>query len=272
MDLRIDADGVTLSGAEDGEGAPVVLLHGLTATRRYVVMGSRALERSGHRVIAYDARAHGKSDGAGDDYSYDAAGGRPARRARRPRDRPRGAGRRLDGRAHADGVRARAPRARRRARDHDPRLRPRGATRAWSAGTRSPNGLRTAASRGSSRPTATPKVPEKWHETIDRVLHQRLSAHEHPEALADALQAVPRSRPFEDWGELASHRRAHGRRRQPRRGRPRAPVRGRRALRARRSRAPGWSPRSEGASPLAWQGAQVSKVITEVADSAAAAP
>ena len=70
MDLRIDADGVTLSGAEDGEGAPVVLLHGLTATRRYVVMGSRALERSGHRVIAYDARAHGKSEGGGD-YSYD---------------------------------------------------------------------------------------------------------------------------------------------------------------------------------------------------------
>ena len=63
MDLRIDADGVTLSGSEDGDGSPVVLLHGLTATRRYVVMGSRALERSGHRVIAYDARAHGKSDG-----------------------------------------------------------------------------------------------------------------------------------------------------------------------------------------------------------------
>ena len=36
-----------------------------------------------------------------------------------------------------------------------------------------------------------------------KVLHQRLSAHEHPEALADALHAVPRSRPFEDWEELA---------------------------------------------------------------------
>ena len=42
---------------ETGEGIPVVLLHGLTATHRYVVMGSKALERSGHRVIAYDARA-----------------------------------------------------------------------------------------------------------------------------------------------------------------------------------------------------------------------
>src|ERR671919_3083120 len=55
-----------------GEGTPVVLLHGLTATRRYVVMGSRALQRSGHRVLAYDARAHGKSGPAPDpdDYGY----------------------------------------------------------------------------------------------------------------------------------------------------------------------------------------------------------
>src|SRR4051794_34791891 len=53
-----------------GEGTPVVLLHGLTATRRYVVMGSRNLERGGHRVIAYDARGHGKSAPA-DEYGYD---------------------------------------------------------------------------------------------------------------------------------------------------------------------------------------------------------
>ena len=54
-------DGVTLAGEEAGAGPPIVLLHGLTATRRYVVMGSRLLERSGHRVIAYDARGHGRS-------------------------------------------------------------------------------------------------------------------------------------------------------------------------------------------------------------------
>ena len=54
-----------------GEGPPVVLLHGLTATRRYVVMGSRALQRSGHRVLAYDARGHGSSAPAADgDYGY----------------------------------------------------------------------------------------------------------------------------------------------------------------------------------------------------------
>src|SRR3954451_17557312 len=54
-----------------GEGTPVVLLHGLTATHRYVVMGSRALERSGHRVIAYDARGHGRSEPA-EPYDYPA--------------------------------------------------------------------------------------------------------------------------------------------------------------------------------------------------------
>src|SRR5919197_1745579 len=70
--LSVAANGVTLAGEEAGEGVPVVLLHGLTATRRYVVMGSRALERGGHRVIAYDARGHGRSSPAPgpDAYGY----------------------------------------------------------------------------------------------------------------------------------------------------------------------------------------------------------
>src|SRR5438552_13070877 len=63
-EIVIRRDGGELAGEEAGEGSPVVLLHGLTATRRYVVMGSRSLERSGHRVIAYDARGHGRSSPA----------------------------------------------------------------------------------------------------------------------------------------------------------------------------------------------------------------
>src|ERR1700741_1510393 len=58
---------VRLFQERSGEGPahpPVVLLHGLTATHRYVVMGSRSLERSGHDVLAYDARGHGGSDPA----------------------------------------------------------------------------------------------------------------------------------------------------------------------------------------------------------------
>jgi len=66
----IERDGVGLAAVESGSGRPVVLLHGLTATRHYVVMGSTALERSGHRVIAYDARGHGRSAPARDPGAY----------------------------------------------------------------------------------------------------------------------------------------------------------------------------------------------------------
>src|SRR5215210_7813242 len=59
--FRVAADGVELAGEQAGDGVAVMLLHGLTATRRYVVMGSRALERGGHRVVMYDARGHGAS-------------------------------------------------------------------------------------------------------------------------------------------------------------------------------------------------------------------
>jgi len=66
------AAGVTLAADDNGDGIPVVLLHGLTASRRYVVMGSHALQRAGHRVIAYDARGHGASSPAAapDAYRY----------------------------------------------------------------------------------------------------------------------------------------------------------------------------------------------------------
>lgn len=63
--------GLDLDGESAGDGPPLVLLHGLTATRRYVLQGSRMLERSGHRVIGYDARGHGLSSPApADAYEY----------------------------------------------------------------------------------------------------------------------------------------------------------------------------------------------------------
>jgi hypothetical protein len=48
------------------------------------------------------------------------------------------------------------------------------------------------------------RVPPAWRSTIETVLRQRLAAHEHPAAVADALEVVPRSRPFESLAELAS--------------------------------------------------------------------
>ncbi len=52
---------ITLQGETLGDGPPVVLLHGLSATRRNVVQGSRALAKRGYRLISYDARGHGAS-------------------------------------------------------------------------------------------------------------------------------------------------------------------------------------------------------------------
>jgi 3-oxoadipate enol-lactonase len=46
-----------------------VLLHGLSATRRNVVQGSRALAKRGYRLISYDARGHGASQ-PGPRYEY----------------------------------------------------------------------------------------------------------------------------------------------------------------------------------------------------------
>jgi len=61
-----------LRGEAEGEGPPVVLCHGITATRRYVLHGSRALARAGYRVVTYDARGHGESEPApaGEGYGY----------------------------------------------------------------------------------------------------------------------------------------------------------------------------------------------------------
>src|SRR4051794_27907756 len=207
MELSIDADGVTLSGEEGGEGKPVVLLHGLTATRRYVVMGSRALERGGHRVIAYDARGHGKSSPAPepDDYGY-------ARLADdllavlddREIDRAILAGASMGAHtitafalAHPERVAALViitP-------AFDPEAEQEGRLERWDSLSR---GLREGGMEGFVEAYGEPKVPEKWHDTVIRVLHQRLGAHEHPDALADALRAVPRSRPFERWDDLAA--------------------------------------------------------------------
>jgi pimeloyl-ACP methyl ester carboxylesterase len=58
------AGSLTLEGEILGEGPPVVLLHGLSATRRNVVQGSRALVKRGYRLISYDARGHGESSPA----------------------------------------------------------------------------------------------------------------------------------------------------------------------------------------------------------------
>jgi pimeloyl-ACP methyl ester carboxylesterase len=267
-DFEATADGTVLAGEDAGEGTPVVGLHGLTATRRYVVMGSRALERSGHRVVLYDARGHGRSQPAPDpeSYTYDDL----ARDLRAVLD-DRGIER-----AVLAGASMGAHTILRFALDHPertaglvvitPAFEP-DAERDYARWDALADGLRSGGVEGFVAAYGDPPVPEAFKETVGRILRQRLGAHEHPEAVADALQAVPRAAPLASWEELerieaptivvASRDEAD----------PEHPY----AVAERYAAAiPGAELRSEepGNSPLAWQGGQLSKVIAELAAAA----
>jgi len=207
LELSVRSGEVLLSGEQQGEGPAVVLLHGLSATRRYVVMGSRALERSGQRVIAYDARGHGRSTPApGRDYGYehlaadlaavlDAAGVQRALLA----GASMGAHTALRfALAHPERVAALAlitP-----AFEPDRPSTPQELSH-WDALAA---GLRKGGVEGFVQAYDLQSLPELWRGTVETVLRQRIRAHEHPAAVADALEVVPRSRPFEDFTELAA--------------------------------------------------------------------
>lgn len=261
----LSVDGVRLAGEESGEATPIVLLHGLTATRRYVVMGSRALERSGHRTIAYDARGHGHSGPApdSDGYTYELLA--------------EDLGAVLDEleveRAVLAGASMGAQTALRFALDHPQRVRALGlitpafdpdATVDYQGWDRLAKGLREGGVEGFVAAYDLDPVPAAWRETVVKVLRQRLSGHDYPLAVADALEAVPRSRPFESWGELgriavpttvvASRDEAD----------PSHPL----AIGERYAAAiPGAKLVVEdpGKSPIAWQGGQLSNVLGELA-------
>src|SRR5262249_31697002 len=49
-------------------------------------------------------------------------------------------------------------------------------------------------------------VPEPWRETVRTAVLQRLSAHDHPAAVADAMEALAGSRPFDALSELGAIR------------------------------------------------------------------
>lgn len=206
----LGGDGVALSGEESGEGprVPIVLLHGLTATRRYVVMGSTVLQRAGHRVISYDARGHGRSAPAADpgDYGYerlvlDLAGVLDDRGV----DRVLLAGASMGAHtavrfALTSPERVAALAIITPAFDAKPNPFARAAElERWDALAR---GLREGGVDGFVAAYNLAAVPESLRTTIETVLRQRLAAHEHPLAVADALEAVPRSRPFDRLEQL----------------------------------------------------------------------
>jgi non-heme chloroperoxidase len=55
-------DGVRLAFDDEGEGRPVLLLHGFDCDRKSFAFQRAALLAAGHRVIALDHRCHGASD------------------------------------------------------------------------------------------------------------------------------------------------------------------------------------------------------------------
>jgi pimeloyl-ACP methyl ester carboxylesterase len=263
MERVVQSGAVSLAVEEAGEGVPVVLLHGLTATRRYVVMGSRALERSGHRVVAYDARGHGRSSPAP---AYDYEGLAGDLRAV------------LDAlgvdRAVLAGASMGAHTIARFAQDAPERVAagvfitpafdpeapedPDSLAR-WDALAA---GLRTGGVEGFVAAYGEPDVPEAWRDTVVKVLRQRLSAHEHPDAVADALEQVPRSRPFDAWDALRGldvPAVVVGSRDEADPGHPLA-IAERWATELPRARLLVEEP---GHSPLAWQGGQLSRAIAE---------
>ena len=272
--FRVRSDGVALAGERSGAGPAVVLLHGLTATRRYVLMGSRLLERSGFEVVAYDARGHGRSAPAAEPsaYGYEQLA----------RDLVAV----LDGlgleRAILAGSSMGAHTALRAALTAPERVTALGViTPAYepSATGATPElgdwralaeGLRRDGVEGFVAAYDFSAVPERWRETVERVIRQRLSAHEHPRAVADALEVVPRSRPFATMAELAavevpavvvaSRDDAD----------PGHPL----ALAERYAAAlPGARlvVEAQDSSPIAWQGGRLSRVLAELARRAGAA-
>jgi 3-oxoadipate enol-lactonase len=266
------SDGVRLSGEQAGEGPPVVLLHGLTATRRYVVMGSRLLERSGYRVIAYDARGHGRSTPAPApseyDYQHLAADLKAVLDAL---EAPR---------ALLAGASMGALTALSFALAHPQRVAALGViTPAYDPTVPSPlaherdalaEGLRSAGVSGFLAAYDFTNIPEQWRETVETVIRQRLSLHQHPAAVADALEVVPRSRPFAELRELAAitvPTLVVASRDEVDPGHPLA------LAEAYAQAIPGASLRVEEGgppvrSPIAWTGGQLSKLLLELASKA----
>jgi len=178
----------------------VVLLHGLTATRRYVLSGSRALERTGHRVVAYDARGHGESDPA-QSYGYpeqvaDLGGVISELGLERPVlvGQSMGAASAMAyALARPDGVAGLVQITPAYAGEPTPDPK-------WE---RLADGLQQGGVEGFMA-AYSPRVDPRYREVIEKFTRQRLGRHAHPGAVAQALREVPASPAFEGLDGLRS--------------------------------------------------------------------
>ena len=265
--FEVAAGGVRLSGEEVGEGSPIVLLHGLTATRRYVLHGSLTLARRGYRLISYDARGHGESSPApdGDGYAYEELTSDLAAVLSEicPGERAVLCG-------HSMGCHTAASFAL----DHADELAAvvlegpvtlgiPATEEVLAAWDRLADGLAESGVDGfMAAYEGDLSVDPSWRETALRITRERMERHRHPEGVARALREVPRSLPFDGLAELetldlpalvvASYDEADP-------GHPYAMA----EAWAERLPAARLVSEEPGKSPLAWQGGRLSRAIDD---------
>jgi 3-oxoadipate enol-lactonase len=204
--FAIDSSGIELAGESVGEGRPIVLLHGVTATRRYVVHGSNALPRRGYRQISYDARGHGESAPAPAEAGYayqELAGDLGEVLEGVEAEKPVLCG-------HSMGCHTVATYAL----EHPDQVAavvligpvqlglpaPDEVLEAWG---RLADGLERGGVEGFMEAFETDLTVEgSWRETVLRLARERIQLHRHPDAVARALREVPRSVPFDGMSEL----------------------------------------------------------------------
>jgi pimeloyl-ACP methyl ester carboxylesterase len=258
--FQVAANGVTLSGEELGDGPPIVLLHGLTATRWYVVLGSKLLARSGFRLVSYDARGHGESSPAPDPAAYeyrDLLGDLHAVLDRVDSEKVVVGG-------HSMGAHTAIALAL-----HFPErvaaivliTPPYHGREELSAWRRLADGLERGGVEGFMQ-AYKPAMPERWHATVREFTRQRLERHRQPRALADALRVVPASLAFERMEQLEGVRvptLVVGSRDETDPGHPLATA----EEHAERLPDAELVVEDEGKSPLAWHGARLSRAIED---------
>src|SRR5918994_1043939 len=234
----VERDGLAIAVEALGEGPAVVLAHGITASRRYVVHGSKQIARRGLTSMALDARGHGESDPAppGGGYSY----------AEMVAD--------LGAVLDAGAGRERAVLAGHSMGAHT--------VTAFALGhpERVADGLEAGGAEGFLAAYDREGLNPEWRDTLLRITRERLLTHRHPEAVAQAMREVPRDVPFESLDELefldlpalvvASNDEADP-------GHPRS------VAEAYATRLPNATlvGEGDGESPLAWQGGRLSREI-----------
>jgi 3-oxoadipate enol-lactonase len=269
-EFTVQESGAILAGESIGDGPPVVLLHGITATRRYVVHGSKALARAGYRQLTYDARGHGRSGPAPPAAGYTYA--ELVADLAAVVDAQIGDRRFVLG-GHSMGAHSAVAYAI----EHGDRLAGLVAigpaymgfvdSEVLAEWDRLAEGLERGGVEGFMEAYDRGLDPS-WRDTVLRFTRDRMNEHHHPEAVANALRQVPRSAPFEEMSELefvdvpalvvASHDDADP-------GHPYAVA----AAYAERLPASQLVSEEQGASPLAWQGGRLSRAIATFCESAA---